>query len=34
MRIGGARGTDIGAQVGKDLAVAEAIAVPITLSCW
>ncbi len=31
LRIGGDKGTDVGAQVGKDLAVAEAIAVPITL---
>ncbi|PZS20784.1 MAG: hypothetical protein DLM57_00595 [Pseudonocardiales bacterium] len=31
MRIGGGRGTDVGGQVGKDLALAEAIAVPITL---
>jgi putative drug exporter of the RND superfamily len=31
VRIGGARGTDVGTQVGKDLAVAEAIAVPITV---
>jgi len=29
--IGGARGTDVGTQVGKDLAVAESIAVPITV---
>lgn len=31
VRIGGSRGTDIGAQVGKDLALAESIAVPITV---
>jgi RND superfamily putative drug exporter len=31
VRIGGARGTDVGTQVGKDLAVAEAVAVPITV---
>jgi len=31
VRIGGAKGTDIGSQVGKDLGVAEGIAVPITL---
>ena len=31
MRIGGGRGTDVGTQVGKDLAVAEAFAVPITV---
>jgi putative drug exporter of the RND superfamily len=31
VRIGGARGTDVAGQVGKDLAVAEAIAVPITI---
>jgi RND superfamily putative drug exporter len=31
VRIGGARGTDIGGQIGKDLALAESIAVPITL---
>ncbi len=31
LRIGGDKGTDVGAQVGKDLAIAEAIAVPITL---
>jgi putative drug exporter of the RND superfamily len=31
VRIGGALGTDIGGQVGKDLALAESIAVPITL---
>ena len=31
MRIGGARGADIGGQVGKDLALAESIAVPITM---
>ncbi|MDX6205955.1 MAG: putative drug exporter of the superfamily [Frankiales bacterium] len=31
VRIGGIRGTDVGGQVTKDLAVAEAIAVPITL---
>ena len=31
LRIGGDKGTDVGAQVGKDLAVAEAIAVPLTL---
>ena len=31
LRIGGDKGTDVGGQVGKDLAVAEAIAVPITL---
>ena len=31
VRIGGALGTDIGGQVGKDLAVAESIAVPVTL---
>jgi putative drug exporter of the RND superfamily len=31
MRIGGRLGTDVGGQVGKDLAVAESIAVPITL---
>jgi putative drug exporter of the RND superfamily len=31
LRIGGEKGTDVGAQVGKDLAVAEAIAVPITM---
>ncbi len=31
VQIGGARGSDVGGQVGKDLAVAEAIAVPITL---
>jgi RND superfamily putative drug exporter len=31
VRIGGARGTDVGTQVGKDLAVAESIAVPITV---
>ena len=31
VRIGGARGTDVAGQVGKDLAVAEAIAVPITV---
>jgi putative drug exporter of the RND superfamily len=31
LRIGGDKGTDVGAQVGKDLAVAETIAVPITL---
>lgn len=29
--IGGDKGTDVGGQVGKDLAVAESIAVPITL---
>lgn len=32
VRIGGARGTDVGTQVGKDLAVAESIAVPITVA--
>jgi putative drug exporter of the RND superfamily len=31
VRMGGARGTDIGGQVGADLALAEGIAVPITL---
>jgi RND superfamily putative drug exporter len=31
VRIGGAEGTDVGTQVGKDLAVAESIAVPITV---
>ncbi len=31
VRIGGAQGTDVGTQVGKDLAVAEGIAVPITV---
>src|SRR5207253_7418289 len=31
VRIGGAQGTDVGTQVGKDLAVAEAFAVPITV---
>ncbi len=31
LRIGGDKGTDVGGQVGKDLAVAEAIAVPVTL---
>jgi RND superfamily putative drug exporter len=31
VRIGGTRGTDIGGQIGKDLALAESIAVPITL---
>ena len=31
VRIGGAAGTDVGGQVTKDLALAEAIAVPITL---
>ena len=31
VRIGGASGTDVGTQVGKDLAVAESIAVPITV---
>jgi RND superfamily putative drug exporter len=31
VRIGGAQGTDVAGQVGKDLAVAEAIAVPITV---
>ena len=31
VRIGGARGADIGGQVGKDLALAESIAVPITV---
>ena len=31
VRIGGARGTDVAGQVGKDLALAEAIAVPITV---
>jgi RND superfamily putative drug exporter len=31
VRIGGAEGTDVATQVGKDLAVAEAIAVPITV---
>jgi RND superfamily putative drug exporter len=31
VRIGGALGTDIGAQVTKDLAVAEGIAVPVTM---
>jgi RND superfamily putative drug exporter len=31
LRIGGAQGTDVGGQVGKDLAIAESIAVPITL---
>ncbi len=31
VRIGGEKGTDVGAQVGKDLALAEAIAVPVTL---
>jgi RND superfamily putative drug exporter len=31
VRIGGAQGTDVGGQVGKDLALAEGIAVPITL---
>jgi RND superfamily putative drug exporter len=31
VRIGGALGTDVGSQVGKDLAVAESIAVPITM---
>ena len=31
VRIGGAQGTDVGTQVGKDLAVAESIAVPITV---
>ncbi len=29
--VGGEKGTDVGGQVGKDLAIAEAIAVPITL---
>jgi RND superfamily putative drug exporter len=31
VQIGGQRGTDVGGQVGKDLAIAEAIAVPLTL---
>ncbi|HEY2298729.1 MAG TPA: MMPL family transporter [Jatrophihabitans sp.] len=31
VRIGGAQGTDVGTQVGKDLAVAESIAVPLTV---
>lgn len=31
VRIGGSRGTDVGTQVTKDLAVAESIAVPITV---
>ncbi len=31
LRIGGDKGTDVGGQVGKDLAIAESIAVPITL---
>jgi RND superfamily putative drug exporter len=31
LRIGGDKGTDVGGQVGKDLALAEGIAVPITL---
>ncbi|MDX6255113.1 MAG: putative drug exporter of the superfamily [Frankiales bacterium] len=31
VRIGGIRGTDVGGQVSKDLALAEAIAVPITM---
>jgi RND superfamily putative drug exporter len=31
VRIGGSRGTDVAGQVGKDLAVAEGIAVPITV---
>ncbi len=31
VRIGGPRGTDVAGQVGKDLALAEAIAVPITV---
>jgi RND superfamily putative drug exporter len=31
VQIGGARGADIGGQVGKDLALAESIAVPITV---
>jgi putative drug exporter of the RND superfamily len=31
VHIGGAQGTDVGTQVGKDLAVAESIAVPITV---
>jgi putative drug exporter of the RND superfamily len=31
VRIGGVEGTDVGTQVGKDLAVAEGIAVPITV---
>jgi putative drug exporter of the RND superfamily len=31
VQIGGALGTDIGGQVGKDLAVAEGIAVPVTM---
>jgi RND superfamily putative drug exporter len=31
LRIGGDKGTNVGGQVGKDLALAEAIAVPITL---
>jgi len=31
VRIGGAHGTDVGSQVGKDLGLAESIAVPITL---
>jgi RND superfamily putative drug exporter len=31
VRIGGAQGTDVATQVGKDLAVAEGIAVPITV---
>ena len=31
VRIGGAQGTDVAGQVGKDLAVAESIAVPITM---
>ena len=31
VRIGGAQGTDTGGQVGKDLALAESIAVPVTL---
>jgi RND superfamily putative drug exporter len=31
LQIGGDKGTDVGGQVGKDLAVAEAIAVPLTM---
>ena len=31
VKIGGEQGTDVGAQVGKDLALAESIAVPLTL---
>jgi RND superfamily putative drug exporter len=31
LRIGGEKGTDVGGQVGKDLALAEGIAVPVTL---